>query len=100
MVLHVDLGVAAARWGVELDIHPEHRSVEGHHRDSARVRSMHGTDWQIEPVSELDMTSPTTIADALAVLYRQRAASIRGLAADPGRPSGLGQRPGLGWDDG
>jgi hypothetical protein len=100
VVLHVDLGVAAARWGVELDIHPEHRSVEGHQRDSARVRSMHGTDWQIEPVSELDMTSPATIADALAALYRQRAVSLRVLGADPGRPSGLGRGPSLGWDDG
>ena len=27
--LHVDLGVAAVRWGIELDLHPEHRSYDG-----------------------------------------------------------------------
>ena len=30
---HVDLAVPRVRWGVELDIHPEHRSLEGHGGD-------------------------------------------------------------------
>jgi hypothetical protein len=73
---HPDLAVAEARWGIELDIHPEHRSVEGAHRDARRMRSRHRGDWQIEPVSELDMGDLECLADELAALYRQRARTI------------------------
>ena len=31
------------RWGVELDIHPEHRSLEGHAGDARRYRSLHSS---------------------------------------------------------
>jgi hypothetical protein len=82
VVFHLDLGVPVARWGVELDIHPEHRSLDGHHRDARRLRSMHDSAWQIEPVSELDMGDVESLADELAALYRDRAASIR-VSADP-----------------
>jgi hypothetical protein len=74
--LHLDLGVRAARWGVELDIHPEHRSLEGHRRDSRRMRSLHSWAWQIEPVSELDMVDVERLADELAALYVERATAI------------------------
>ncbi len=46
-----------------------------------RVRSMHGTDWQIEPVSELDMTAPTT-----ARRRARRALPPRGIRGFGGRP--------------
>jgi hypothetical protein len=82
VVFHLDLGVPAVRWGVELDIHPEHRSVDGHHRDARRVRSLHVSSWQIEPVPELDMGSVEHLADELAALFRDRAESIRVLG-DP-----------------
>ena len=76
VTIHLDLGVPAVRWGIELDIHPEHRSVDGHQRDARRVRGLHDSDWQIEPVSELDMadrrdasptSSPSCIASAQLV---------------------------------
>lgn len=76
IVFHLDLGVPAARWGIELDIHPEHRSVEGHQRDSRRARSLHANGWQIEPVAELDMRRLASLADELAALYRERAAAV------------------------
>jgi hypothetical protein len=76
-VVHLDLAVPAVRWGVELDIHPEHRSVDGHHRDARRVRSLHVASWQIEPVTELDMDTVEQLADELAALYRDRARAIR-----------------------
>lgn len=88
---HVDLGVPAVRWGIELDIHPEHRSTERHLRDSQRVRSLHVHDWQIEPVSELDMRNPARLADELAVLYRERAAAIGGSSVLPGVRPDLGR---------
>jgi hypothetical protein len=82
VVVHLDLGVPAVRWGVELDIHPEHRSVDGHHRDARRLRSMHDSAWQIEPVTELDMVDVESLADELAGLYRDRARAIR-VSGDP-----------------
>lgn len=72
VAIHLDLAVPAVRWGIELDIHPEHRSVDGHHRDARRVRSLHDGAWQIEPVAELDMTDPEGLAGELAELYRRR----------------------------
>ena len=52
ITVHLDFGVPSARWAVELDIHPEHRTVDGHHRDAGRIRSLHRFGWQIEPVAE------------------------------------------------
>jgi hypothetical protein len=93
VTIHVDLAVSAVRWGIELDIHPEHRSVDGHQRDSRRVRGLHDTDWQIEPVSELDMAEPRRLAAELAELYRRR---IRVFGAPPLRGSALGRASTLG----
>jgi hypothetical protein len=77
--VHVDLGVSAVKWGVELDIHPEHRSFEGHAGDARRYRGLHGVDRQVEPVSEDDMTDVNALADELAELYvaRRRQAGTR-----------------------
>lgn len=91
ITFHVDLGVPAVRWGVELDIHPEHRTVDRHHRDARRARTLHDTDWQIEPVSELDMHHVAPLADELASLYRARVGATRGLGDPPGGPSHLGR---------
>lgn len=68
----LDLGVAAARWGVELDVHPEHRSLEGHRRDAERRRGTNDVDWQVEIVAELDLAEIGGIADELAASYRRR----------------------------
>ncbi|MFV0308793.1 MAG: hypothetical protein ACK5OX_13735 [Desertimonas sp.] len=77
VVVHLDLGVRVARWGIEADVHPEHRSVEGHGRDAGRYRWLHGQEWQIEPVAERDLANVEQLADELAVLYRRRAANVR-----------------------
>ena len=62
-LVHIDLAVPDIRWGIELDIHPEHRSIEGHGGDARRYRSLHLVEWQVEPVSEDDLrawlNSPT-----------------------------------------
>jgi hypothetical protein len=67
--LHVDLAVPDVRWGVELDIHPEHRSIEGHAADAGRRRDMHRDGWQIEVVTEQDMLRLDALASDLAALY-------------------------------
>lgn len=75
-VFHVDLAVPEFRWGVELDIHPEHRSYEGHAADAERRREMHRLAWQVETVSEHDMRDPDALASDLARLFRLRRASL------------------------
>ena len=71
-VFHVDLAVPEVRWGVELDIHPEHRSVEGHALDAQRRREMHRLAWQVEIVAEHDMLDLEGLARELSVLYEGR----------------------------
>jgi hypothetical protein len=68
----IDLAVPSVKWGIELDVHPEHRSLEGHARDAGRVRHLHRAGWQIEQVSERDMEDVEALADELAALYRLR----------------------------
>jgi Transcriptional regulator, AbiEi antitoxin len=68
----VDLAVPEIRWGIELDIHPEHRTFEGHASDASRTRDLHLLDWQIEPVTEVDMRRVEALADELCDLYHAR----------------------------
>jgi hypothetical protein len=75
-LVRIDLAVPAVRWGVELDIHPEHRTVDGHAGDARRYRSLHLIDWQIEPVSEHDMHDVACVADELTSLYRARCRQV------------------------
>jgi hypothetical protein len=68
----VDLAVPAVRWGIELDIHPEHRTFEGQANDARRVRDLHVLEWQIEPVTESDMQDLDRLTEELVGLYRAR----------------------------
>jgi hypothetical protein len=74
--MRLDLAVPDARWGIELDIHPEHRSLEGHAADAERRRSAHRVGWQVETVSEHDVRDIDRLAAELAVLYRLRCRSV------------------------
>ncbi len=85
----VDLAVPEARWGVELDIHPEHRTLEGHASTASRTRDLHLLDWQIEPVTELDMQDVAAIADELTRHYWVRRRQTR-VSCDPVRRQTLG----------
>jgi hypothetical protein len=71
-IARIDLAVPAIRWGIELDIHPEHRTFDGHARDARRRRELHGVAWQIETVTELDMADVEALADELVGLYHAR----------------------------
>jgi hypothetical protein len=86
--LHLDLGVADARWGVELDLHPEHRSLEGHRQDAARRRVTNERDWEVEIVTELDMGERERVADRLAVSYSRRVRRLDRLGRRPDRSIG------------
>jgi hypothetical protein len=68
----VDLSVPDVRWGIELDIHPEHGTFDGLHRDAKRRRDCHFVGWQIETVTELDMLDVEALADEMLALYTSR----------------------------
>jgi hypothetical protein len=68
----VDLAVPDIRWGIEVDIHPEHRTFEGQADGAVRTRDLHRHDWQIEPVTERDMDDLAALADELVGLYERR----------------------------
>ena len=79
----VDLAVPSVRWGIELDIHPEHRTFDGQASDARRVRDLHLQEWQIEPVSESDMQNIHALADELVSLYHARCRSHPGVGWAP-----------------
>ncbi|MFV0309995.1 MAG: type IV toxin-antitoxin system AbiEi family antitoxin domain-containing protein [Desertimonas sp.] len=70
--LHVDLGVPELRWGVELDVHPEHRSIEGAANDAERRSLAMAAGWTIETAAELDVA-----AASLPGLIRRLASSYQ-----------------------
>jgi hypothetical protein len=72
----IDLAVPDVRWGVEVDIHPEHLTLDGHARDARRDRQVHMIGWQVEHVTEADMADVAQLADELATLYHLRLRSV------------------------
>ncbi|MGH9271866.1 MAG: hypothetical protein ACRDZ2_11390 [Ilumatobacteraceae bacterium] len=74
--VRIDLAVPSARWGVELDIHPEHLTLDGDARDARRSRQVHLVGWQIEPVTPLDLQDVEHVADELAMLYHARRRAV------------------------
>lgn len=74
----IDLAVPSVRWGVELDIHPEHLTLDGSARDAARSRQVHLVGWQVEPVAQLDLQDVDHVADELAALYHARRRALAG----------------------
>ena len=79
--VRIDLAVPAARWAVELDIHPGHGGLWGTSRDNQRDRQLHLVDWQVEHVSPVDMLDIDGLLDELAALYLARVARIARRAA-------------------
>lgn len=70
--IRLDLAVPAARWGVEIDLHPEHLLLDGTTYDKRRDRQCHRIGWQVERVTELDLLDFEAICDELAELYLAR----------------------------
>ncbi len=70
----LDLAVPSVRWGVEIDVHPDHLLLDGTTRDKRRDRQCHRVGWQVERVTELDLVDLNAICDELAELYHTRSA--------------------------
>ena len=52
-----DLAVPAIRWALEVDVHPEHRSLEGAASDNRRDAAADAAGWMVRRVAELQLTS-------------------------------------------
>jgi hypothetical protein len=72
--VRLDLAVPAARWGIEIDIHPDHLLLDGTANDKRRDRQCHRIGWQIERVTEIDMLDVDGLVDELVALYWDRVA--------------------------
>lgn len=71
----LDLAVPAARWAVEIDLHPSHGENDGA-KDKRRDRSLHRRGWQIERVPPDDLRDIEALCDELAGLYFARLAHL------------------------
>jgi very-short-patch-repair endonuclease len=52
-----DLAIPTIRWVLEVDVHPEHRTVEGQASDHRRDRRGRRVGWAIERVGEVELTT-------------------------------------------
>ncbi|MEP7204079.1 MAG: hypothetical protein ABI894_15820 [Ilumatobacteraceae bacterium] len=70
--IRIDLAVTAAKWAIEIDIHPDHLFLEGTTRDKRRDRQCHLIGWQVERVTEVDFIDVPSLVDELVALYEAR----------------------------
>lgn len=71
-----DLAIPDLRWALEVDVHPEHRSLEGASRDNRRDAAAEAAGWVVRRVAELQLTNALTqtMDDVVAALERRRSA--------------------------
>jgi very-short-patch-repair endonuclease len=70
--IRIDLAVPAARWAIEIDVHPDHLLLEGTTKDKRRDRQCHMIGWQVERVTEVDLLDLACLVDELVALYEAR----------------------------
>jgi very-short-patch-repair endonuclease len=70
--IRIDLAVPAARWAIEIDVHPDHLLLEGTTKDKRRDRQCHMIGWQVERVTEVDLLDLECLVDELVALYEAR----------------------------
>lgn len=77
--VRLDMSVPDVRWGVEVDIHPDHFLQHGS-ADRRRDRQCHLIGWQVDRVTAIDMIDFDGMIDELVELYHARVAEISGRA--------------------
>jgi len=77
--IRLDMSVPAVRWGVEVDIHPDHFLQFGT-ADRRRDRQCHLIGWEVDHVTALDMLDFDALIDELVELYHARVAELSGRA--------------------
>ncbi len=93
-----DIALPAVRWALEIDVHPEHRTLEGQASDDRRDRCTRRLGWLTEHVGEAELVRDfEAVIDELlesialrgAEVERQRAA---GCWPDETHPDGAPAR--------
>lgn len=52
-----DLAIPAIRWVLEVDVHPEHRTVDGQGGDHRRDRRSRRAGWVVDRVGEVELNA-------------------------------------------
>lgn len=78
-----DLADPNVRWAVEIDVHPEHRTLEGRAGAIQRDDGADALGWRVRRVSELELTPErfATTIDALLASWRRRHHDVDALRA-------------------
>ncbi len=72
----LDLSVPSIRWGIEIDVHPDHLLLEGGTRDRRRDRQAHQLGWQIDRVTALDLLVMSDLLEELTQIYVARRSEV------------------------
>jgi hypothetical protein len=80
----LDISVPDVRWGVEVDVHPDHLLLEGTTADKRRDRQSRLIGWQIERVTAIDLLDLDTAIDELVALYELRCDEVRARSSAAG----------------
>lgn len=69
-----DLAIPSIRWVLEVDAHPEHRTLEGQAGDHRRDRKSRRQGWAVERVGEAELTADfdATIDDLVSAVALRR----------------------------
>ena len=73
--IRLDMSVPAVRWGVEVDIHPDHFLLFGA-EDRRRDRQCHQIGWHVDRVTAIDMLDFDGIINELVDNYHARVAEL------------------------
>lgn len=78
--VRLDMSVPDVRWGVEVDIHPDH-FLDCGTADRRRDRQCHLIGWEVDRVTAIDMLDFDGIIDELVELYHARVDELAGRTA-------------------
>ena len=75
--VRLDVSVPDIRWGLEVDVHPDHFLQLGT-ADRRRDRQCHRIGWQVDRVTAIDMLDFDAMIDELVENYRARLEQVTG----------------------
>ena len=75
--IRLDISVPEIRWGLEVDVHPDHFLQHGT-ADRRRDRQCHLIGWQVDRVTAIDLLDMSRLIPELVSLYRARVEELAG----------------------
>lgn len=74
--IRLDISVPDVRWGLEVDVHPDHFLRDGNGADRQRDRQCRMIGWQVDRVTSIDLLDIDAVIDELVELHRLRCAEV------------------------